>query len=175
MQIQRIKVGLLQTNCYLLEKNNQLIVIDPGDEKEKILAEVKGREVLAVLLTHRHFDHIGALSIFPNIPIYEYQNLEEKEYHIGPFVFQVLYTPGHTLDSVTYYFQKEEVMFTGDFLFHEDIGRTDLEGGSIHDMKVSLQKMKQYPGNIRLFPGHEEDTTLAHELQYNNAFQMLEY
>ena len=70
MQIQRIKVGLLQTNCYLLEENNQLIVIDPGDEQEKILAGVKDREVLVVLLTHRHFDHIGALSIFPNIPIY---------------------------------------------------------------------------------------------------------
>ena len=166
MKIKTIKVGFLQENCYILNIENEALIIDPGDEYEKILEGLNNLELKAILITHRHFDHIGALNEFKNIPIYEYKNLEEKEYKIGKFKFEVIYTKGHTSDSVTYYFKETKDMFTGDFLFKESIGRTDLETGNNEEMKKSIEKIKQYP-NVKIYPGHGEATTLKEEKENN--------
>ena len=169
MKIEVVKVGFLRTNCYLLEKDHSLLVIDPGDEIEKIKQAIGNRSVLGVLVTHHHSDHVGAISYFKEKPIYEFPNLEEKTYQVGPFSFQVLFTKGHTSDSVTFYFEEEQVMFTGDFLFHEDVGRTDLPTGNQEDMIESIRKIKKYDPGIRVYPGHEEATTLEHEFIYNEV------
>lgn len=167
MKITTIKVGYLEANCYILEKSGKIIVIDPGDEYDKIVSKINNREVVKVLITHYHQDHIGALNNFK-------QNLilkkpKEGIYHFGLFSFEVIFTKGHTDDSVTYYFKDEKIMFTGDFLFKETIGRTDMPSGNPEAMQKSLKKIKSYPGDIQIYPGHGPATTLKYEKE-NNYF-----
>ena len=173
MQIEKIIVGDYQTNCYLLSIDNDCLIIDPGDEYNKIKEKIKEKNVLAILITHRHFDHIGALEQLYkdyNVKIYDYKNVEEKEYIIKHFKFKVIYTKGHTDDSVTYYFEKENVMFTGDFLFENTIGRTDLPTGSFNEMLKSIDLIKQYEDEIIIYPGHGNTTKLGLEKLNNYWF-----
>ena len=169
MNIKRVIVGPLQENCYILEKDNMCIIIDPGDEAEKIIGNIVYPPV-AILITHNHFDHVGALSQLQekyNIPVYNYDNLKEGELSTGNFRFDVIYTPGHTSDSVIFYFKEEEIMFTGDFLFKGTIGRTDLSTGNFKEMQKSIRKILIYSDIIKVYPGHGEDTTLGLEKKNN--------
>lgn len=183
MKIEKIVVGPLQENCYILKKNNDIIIVDPGDEYEKIKNKIKNYNLICILITHAHFDHIGALNDFfndYNIPIYYFNknneinyknliNLQEQEYKIKNFKFKTIYTPGHRNDEMTFYFYEEKMMFTGDFLFKGTIGRTDLEYGNSPDMQESIKKIKQYEDNIEIYPGHGDNSTLGLEKE-NNIF-----
>lgn len=169
MIIKTIKVGYLQTNCYILIKDKDALIIDPGDEYEKIKKEIENLNVKAILITHHHFDHVGALEYFKNIEIIDYKS-ELKQYKINNFEFEMLETKGHTDDSVSFYFKKENIMFVGDFVFKESIGRTDLETGNNEKMKNSIERLKTYPIETKLYPGHGEETTLEYELKYNPFF-----
>ena len=119
------------------------------------------------MITHYHPDHIGALDYF-DCPIYD-NNLGEKEYEIGPFKFEIIKTYGHTTDSVTYYFKNDKVMFTGDFLFEKTVGRWDFETGDYEQMKTSILKIKKYPDDITIYPGHGNTTNLGYE-KINNIY-----
>ena len=170
MEIKKIVTGFLDENCYVLIKNNTCLVIDPGDDFPKIKQEIGDNKILAVLITHSHFDHIGALRNFltkKRIKIFKKSNLEEKEYTVGDFTFECIYTPGHSKDSVTFYFKEDNVMLVGDFIFKESIGRTDLPGGSNEEMQESIKKILTYDDKINLFPGHNEETTLEYEKSHN--------
>ena len=170
MEIQKIVTGMLDENCYVLKKGDTCLVVDPGDDYPKIKELVGDSKVLGVLLTHSHFDHIGALRNFltkRNVKIYKKSSVEEKEYQVGDFTFQVLYTPGHSSDSISFYFPEDNVMFVGDFIFRESIGRCDLPTGSEDDMKNSLLKLKKFDKDISLYPGHGENTTLNYEKSHN--------
>lgn len=170
MEIKKVVTGYLDENCYVLINNKECLVIDPGDDFPKIKEQIGEAKILGVLITHSHFDHIGALRNFltkRSIKIFKKSNLEEKEYVIGSFKFKCLYTPGHSKDSVTFYFEDENVMFDGDFIFKESIGRTDLPGGSDADMKESINKILTYSEDIKLYPGHNEETTLKYEKENN--------
>ena len=164
MKINRVIVGPLETNCYILEIDNKCLVIDPGDEYNKIKKIIGNKEVIGVIITHYHFDHIGALNNFDKSLILDKNNLEEKEYNINNFNFEIIYTPGHKEDCITIYFKKEKIMFTGDFIFEGTIGRMDLLGGSKKDMLNSLNKMKKYDKSINIYPGHGEYTYLYKEI-----------
>lgn len=164
MKIDKVIVGPLETNCYVLSINNKCIVIDPGDEYNKIKKVINNREVVGVIITHHHFDHIGALKYFDRELLLDKSNLEEKEYNIDNFNFEIIYTPGHKEDSITIYLKKENTMFTGDFIFKGTIGRMDLPGGSYKDMQESLNKISKYDRNIKIYPGHGEETILKNEI-----------
>ncbi len=168
MIIKTIKVGYLETNCYILIKDDEALIIDPGDEYNKIKENIKNLNVQAILITHHHFDHIGALKKFKNKIIDN--NSKEQEYKIGKFEFEIIKTPGHTNDSVSFYFKKENVMFVGDFVFQNSIGRTDLESGNNLDMKKSIEKLKTYPIKTEIYPGHGNKTTLEIEIKNNPFF-----
>lgn len=161
LKIDTVKVGVLQTNCYVISQGKKCAIIDPGDEYSKIKKIIGDKKVCFVLLTHHHFDHVGALKYFNKI--YDYYNLEEERYDIDGFCFEVIYTKGHTDDSISFYFKEDNVMFTGDFLFKDGIGRTDLGGNDI-DMYESLLKIKNYPSNIKIYPGHGESSFLGGEI-----------
>lgn len=171
MKITAIPLGYLRANCYILEKNGKIIIIDPGDEYEKIYPHTKDKEIIKILITHYHPDHIGALKYFDENLILK--NPKPKTYTFEPFSFEVIETKGHTKDSVTYYFKNEKTMFTGDFLFKENIGRTDMPTGSVIDMQKSIKLIKTYPDDIKIYPGHGEPTTLKREKSNNYFFKTL--
>ena len=173
MNIKVIKVGYLECNCYLLEKDNKVLVIDPGDDYNKIKKEIKDNKVLGILITHSHFDHIGCVNNLIKdyqVEVYNYQNTEEKEYNIDNFKFNIIHTKGHSKDSITFYFKEENIMFTGDFLFYDTIGRCDLEGGDYNEMLNSIDKIKQYSKDITIYPGHGRISTLEREFLNNPYF-----
>ena len=77
MDIQPIVVGPLETNCYIITKDNKCLIVDPGDEANKIIKAIDKKEVLGILLTHSHFDHVGALNEikdYYNVLVYDYNN-----------------------------------------------------------------------------------------------------
>lgn len=177
MKIETIKVGDLETNCYLIINNNKCIIVDPGDDKDKIIKKIEtlGLTPIAIFITHYHFDHIGALNDVKNkynIEVYDYKKYESdnKLYKIDNFNFKIIDTKGHKEDLVTFYFPNENIMFVGDFIFKGDIGRCDLEGGNFSEMLESIRKIKKYPKDIIIYPGHGETTTLNDEIKYNIYF-----
>ena len=176
MKYQVVTVGDLETNCYILNIKEDFLIIDPGDQIEKIQSYLNGK-VIAICITHHHYDHVGALTKLQTLtqaPIYSFDNLEEKSYQFGKFHVEVIYTPGHTKDSISFYFPQEQLLFVGDFMFAGTIGRTDLEGGSLKEMVQSIDKMQNYPKNTSVLPGHGAKTTLGREYQ-NNPYFKIEY
>ena len=171
MKIDKVITGYLKENCYILSKDDKVLVIDPGDDIDKINKVIKNKDVVGVLITHRHHDHIGALYNFNKYKIYDFNNLEEKEYIIDKFKFEVIYTPGHTSDSISFYFKEDNILFSGDFIFYENIGRCDLPTGNYNIMKNSINAIKNYPLDMIIYPGHGMNTTLEHEINNNIYFK----
>ena len=177
MDLKVIKVGYLEENCYIIS-SNKTIIIDPGDESNKIIKylEDNNLELDSILITHHHDDHIGALNDlleYKNVKVYDNSNLDEGIHNISGFNIEVIYTKGHTADSVTYYFKDYNIMFVGDFIFEGSIGRMDLPTGSVTEMKKSLNKISKYDKNIILYPGHGNKTKLGYEIENNYYFNNL--
>jgi glyoxylase-like metal-dependent hydrolase (beta-lactamase superfamily II) len=157
MDIKVIKVGPLETNCYILTIDNECIIIDPGDDFNKIKSEIGSNKVIGCLVTHFHQDHIEALE-----EVVSHYDVEINKPKYGKFNYEIIETPGHTFDSKTFYFKDINTMFTGDFIFKSSIGRTDL-GGNDNDMQQSIENIKKYDDNIIIYPGHGSKTTLGAE------------
>ncbi|MCU0653134.1 MAG: MBL fold metallo-hydrolase [Candidatus Pacebacteria bacterium] len=159
MEIKRIVVGQLQTNCYLLIDGGHILVVDPGDEAERIAEEIvrTGAAPVAIVNTHGHFDHIGAnAELEKKFGVKVVPNLKEGDIlTFGGQKVKVAVTPGHTKDGICLF--GEGFVVSGDTLFCGNIGRTDLEGGSDHDMAESLKKLDRLiPEGARVYPGHGE-------------------
>lgn len=168
MKIKTVIVGELETNCYIVENEDSCLIIDPGDEFLKIKNNID-KKVIGVLLTHRHFDHVGALEEivdYYNVPVYDKNNLSIGVNKIGDFELIVNYNPGHTLDSISFIF--DNIMFSGDFIFACCIGRTDL-GGDFSLMQNSIRNILKSEKNYKIYPGHGEITML------NDEREMLSY
>lgn len=174
VRVTSICLGYLRENCYLLEKNQQYLLVDPGEEIDKILRFINGKDIKGILVTHHHFDHVNSLEELvriKNIPVFSYDSLDEGVKNIGVFQVEVIFTPGHTEDSVCYYFRDDKVMITGDFLFKGTVGRCDLEGGDYQEMINSIKKIKEYDDDITIYPGHGESSLLGYEKRYNPYFE----
>lgn len=191
LNIHMLTLGLYQTNCYIVhnEGSGKCLVIDPGYEANTILnrTALLGLEIEAILLTHGHFDHVGAvrqIAADTDCKVY----LQESELGLpaamtdGPLYYTDLYpesgvltiadmdikiikTPGHTPGSVCLLIG--DVMFSGDTLFAGSMGRCDFPGSNIFDMRKSLKKLCNLAGDYRVFPGHAESSTLEHERKTN--------
>lgn len=185
MNLHRLTVGPLQTNCYLVaDESGVCAVIDPGDEPEMILAYARehGLRICAVLLTHGHFDHVGgvrAIAQATACPVWMHEKdltlrtamtvaapyytdfyAEGDEVAVGSLRFLVMETPGHTPGSVC--LLCENTLFTGDTLFAGSCGRTDL-GGNAQDMRRSLARLAAIRENYTVCPGHGAGSTLEAE------------
>lgn len=191
LHIEKITVGLYQTNVYLFwqEGEKTCCIVDPGYEPETILERVRelGLTVDAILLTHGHFDHVGGvkaiaadtgcrvflcpeeLTMPPQLTagrLYYTDTYQDRDkLTLAGTGFTVLRTPGHTPGSVC--LLAEDVMFSGDTLFAGSCGRTDLPGGNASRMKASLARIAALEGDYRVLPGHGGVTTLEHERQNN--------
>lgn len=160
MKIDTLVLGTLNTNCYIVSKDNKCLIIDPADNANLIKEACKNYKVVGILVTHYHFDHVGALEELEN-----FYNIKHNN-HNNIFNYMVIDTPGHTDDSITFYFKDEKIMFTGDFIFYHSIGRYDFENSSIVDMRHSLEKIKKYDDDIVIYPGHGRYTNLGEEKKY---------
>ncbi len=173
MQIKSIKVGKLEENCYVVFFDEKALIIDPGDDFYRIKSLVGSSQVVGIFVTHHHFDHVGALQDvkkYYGVPVYDFHNLQERRYGVKGINIEVIYTPGHSSDSISLYLYDFQVMFVGDFIFKGTIGRTDLDTGNSQQMKESIQKIKKYNPRIILYPGHGEYTTLGDEIRHNPYF-----
>ena len=186
MKIEKIVCGAYAENAYCIDGE---LLIDPGDDLPT-LARLAGG-IKAILLTHGHFDHMLAaeeLQKRTGVPVYvhpldapmlsdaslsaynpEVSSLPQQghiactAYPESLFGFRVLHTPGHTPGSVCLYHEGEKVLFSGDTLFRAGFGRTDLAGGSMHQLLSSLRTLLALPRDVRVYPGHGESTTIDEE------------
>lgn len=157
MKVEKLVVGYLRENCYIGTIEDKSFIVDPGDEAKRIIDACKDKNIVEIFVTHNHFDHVGALEEVEN-----YFGIKANT-KSGLFDYEVIETPGHTSDSKTFYFKNENVMFVGDFIFFETIGRTDLETSNPYSMIKSLKNISKYPDYIVIYPGHGRETNLGYE------------
>ena len=194
MLIKTLPVGQLETNCYVVtnEKTLECVVIDPGDESNTILNYLEDNHLkcVAILLTHGHWDHVGAVNtvkeetgvpVYMNrqddtnvcgIPYYSFPMPKDGHYiqdgdvlDLAGLHFDVIGTPGHTPGGVT--FRCQNALFTGDTLFQGSCGRTDLPGGDMYELLDSLKKLCQLKGDYEVYPGHMGSSSLERERMFN--------
>ena len=191
LKIYCMPLGAYQTNCYIVHKldSQNCIVIDPGYEAHTILDKLDelGLHAEAILLTHGHFDHVGAVrDLAATIGCHVYMRPEETamppQLTAGPLYYTheypaegklqvagmdilVMHTPGHTAGSVCLLI--DNAMFSGDTLFAGSMGRCDFPGSSIFEMRKSLRRLCALVTDYRVFPGHGPDSTLDHEKKTN--------
>ena len=195
MNIFTLQVGPIGTNCYILCDGEEKLcaVIDPGGDAGRVAAAVAetGCAPCAILLTHGHYDHTGAVgelqAKWPEIPVYlsrrdvyadaytrqlfpplsgDVRDYDEGDtVAVGGLTVSVLATPGHSEGSVT--LRCGDALFCGDTLFAGSCGRTDFPGGSMEKMMASLRRLGQLEGDLQVLPGHMEPSTLDRERRYN--------
>ena len=180
------------------EQSRKGLLIDATQCLPEIIEDAKDYDIKYIFLTHGHFDHILGLNdlkkalnakavinqndiivsdnvneftrLFnmPDIvpPEYEIFVKDGDELIVGNIKIKVLFTPGHTQGGVCYII--DDRMFSGDTLFRESVGRTDLFGGDFSKLKDSIKnKIFKLDENITVYPGHGPTTTIKHEKRYN--------
>jgi glyoxylase-like metal-dependent hydrolase (beta-lactamase superfamily II) len=206
MQILRMEVGSLGTNCYIIwcEETKKAAVIDPGGDAAAILTKIRDEKLAVeyIINTHGHGDHIGAvskvkqatnaavlihaadadmlISSAKNLSMYMGPGItcdpadrtvrEGDVVSFGSVSLTVLETPGHTAGGIC--LLTEGVVFSGDTLFAESIGRTDFPGGSYSQLINSIrQKLMVLPDDYTVYPGHGPSTTIGWERKRNPFIQ----
>ncbi len=194
MKIKRLIGGNLESNGYIINcaKGRACYVIDPGYEAKKYIRELEsmGLDPIGILLTHHHYDHVGAVEGIAKrfgCPVYLHREdcdqyrkdvdvlLEDgMELTLGEEKLRVIHTPGHTRGSVCYYSEKSKVVFTGDTIFNVDLGRTDLADGSGEQMRDSICNIiSKWSNDITIYPGHGDPATMKYVRQHNQEFLAL--
>ena len=197
MEVRRLPLPPLGANCYLVQSGPQGFLVDPGGSAETVITacEELGFTPAAILLTHGHFDHVGAVAEladrFPGLPVYchvgdvsgapgEFTWLKGPTWKpltdgqvldLAGLNVEVLHTPGHSPGSCC--FLLGDCLLTGDVLFRFSMGRTDLPGGDDGQMARSPQRLAALPGDYRVYPGHDSPTTLDRERDQNPYLRSL--
>ncbi|MBE6883456.1 MAG: MBL fold metallo-hydrolase [Ruminococcaceae bacterium] len=202
MKIFQTAVGMLGTNCYLLVSGNEAAIVDPGASGDRVITfadKICGEQVKVkyVLLTHGHFDHIGAVA---EVKAYYGAALciheEDADRLVDPDKYDRYFARVKPIEGGADRLLKDgdtislgdenidvihlpghtpggvayrcgDILITGDTLFHGDIGRTDLAGGDQKLLMKSLAKLARLEGDYVIYPGHEEGSTLNEERAYN--------
>lgn len=195
LYLRQIEVGPMANFVYLVGDPNtkEAMIVDPGWEAEKILKQASEDDykVKGVLITHTHFDHIGALGdVLEKVDSAVYVHSDEADYlkglksnlrktsagdkiKIGNVEAVVIHTPGHTKGSQCFLIQNNLV--SGDTLFINACGRCDLPGSSPEEMYYSLKRLSELDESTVLYPGHnyadETASTIGQEKKLNPYFQ----
>lgn len=202
MDIKSFSLGPLGTNCYIVYKDSEALIVDPGGDAGQVISFLEKNSIkpLGILLTHAHFDHIGAVDELRNyysLDVFLHEN--EKDWlanaelnrsllftgtgfttrepdqlihpglkRMGSFQFDVIHTPGHSPGSVTFVFEKEHFIISGDVLFQGGVGRTDLPGGDFNQLVHTLrEKIYKLPEDFTVLPGHGGQTNIGAEKRTN--------
>jgi glyoxylase-like metal-dependent hydrolase (beta-lactamase superfamily II) len=196
-KIHTIVVGRLQTNCYILQSNTAAIIVDPGDEPDRIVRFVHDIKVNPshIIATHTHFDHVlgvDAIRSKLSIPFLIHHDdlsmLESMQSRVreimgfevppppkvdsylndgdvlkvGDETIRVLHTPGHSPGSIS--LVGDGYVLTGDALFNQSIGRTDLPGGDLKTLMHSIKdRLFKLDDDTVVYPGHGPETTIGDE------------
>lgn len=198
MQILCKTVGMLAANCYILRNKREAVVIDPGGDPEVIYPAIGDRNLRYVINTHGHYDHIAAnnplkarydttlacseidagmlldpdrnlsamvgaryISVAPDLLLSDGDTLT-----VGGETLEIILTPGHTGGSIS--LRTGSVLFSGDTLFYHSVGRTDLPGGDLEELKVSItSRLYTLPDETVVYTGHGESTLIGEEKRYN--------
>lgn len=198
MKITTYSLGQLQANCYFLIQDNKCLIIDPADSADFILEKLQRErlELVAMLATHGHFDHImaaGEIQLSCDAPLYIHEKdlflvkrlNETANYFLGfdphalppkniqflsdgnlllkTYNLQLITTPGHTPGSCCFYIKDDNVLFTGDTLFKQGIGRYDFSYSDKKLLDQSLNELFKLPEETIVYSGHGEETTLGEE------------
>lgn len=185
LQMKEVTVGAIGTCCYILwdDARTDCVAIDPGDEPERIRKAADGRTIAAILLTHGHFDHIGAVRALMTpetelvIHVQDAPMLSNPQENASFLMGAPVTAPEatklvHEGDTVTaagltftvlhtpghtagsVCYQIGDKLFTGDTLFRFGCGRTDLPTGSSEQMQASLARVVPMARNLEIYPGH---------------------
>ena len=201
LAIDQLSLGQIGTNCYVVRADpdaTEAVVIDPGDEPAEVESALalRGAACAAILLTHSHFDHFGALAelaestgapvwlpegeldVFRNpdryFPGYQTRGFTAEAtllaggetVDVAGVTFQVQHVPGHSPGHLSYY--AEGALFSGDVLFSGSVGRVDLPFGDWETLLASIRTLADaYPPETIVLPGHGPATTLGDELARN--------
>lgn len=197
MKIHCYAIGVYQANCYIIENEKELLVIDPGAKPKKLyeIIETINKPIVGILLTHGHFDHIGGVDEMIkrySCPLYmssyDYEmacdpqknySIENREVSLKAkpiFInqgkvsiesFEITVMEAPGHSEGSLLFGIETSLFTGDVLFKGSIGRTDLYCSNNGSMKNSLQMIATLNPHYVIYPGHGEASTLHTELLEN--------
>lgn len=199
MKMLTIQTGLLGVNSYFLvnEQTNDCVLIDGGENYNRIteFAKEQGIKIVALLLTHSHFDHsLNAKQIQDDgVKVYaskleslklqngdvlnehlkkrfrcfkpDYEFVDGETLRIADIDVKVMITPGHTDGSAV--FIVDDMIFSGDTLFYESVGRTDFPTGNTAELIKSVKKLYALGDDYKVYPGHGEPTSIFHEKKYN--------
>jgi hydroxyacylglutathione hydrolase len=204
MDVRMFTVGPVAENTYIVRRDgsDRALIVDPGDEAEMLLRAIDGLGVTldGILLTHTHFDHVGAVAPvakatgaevwvpeieafvladinrfvpWPGIGPFESYEAEHtlkggERLDLAGFEIEVLHTPGHSPGHVTFSIPDETAIFSGDVLFQQSIGRTDLPGGDHATLLESIRMLVDtLPAETAVHPGHMGLTSLGAERATN--------
>jgi glyoxylase-like metal-dependent hydrolase (beta-lactamase superfamily II) len=199
MNLKTLAVGPLETNCHIVwdEATKLAMIIDPGDEPDRIFDYAEGLDIKYIVLTHAHFDHAGAVPeikqatgaaiAFHPDDMEAYRSVSEQAafwgfesdpmpepdimltegdmLDLGELSFKVLHTPGHSPGCIC--LLGEGMLFCGDTLFKGSVGRTDLPGGDMEQLKTSFRRLLELPPETRVLPGHGPASTISEESRFN--------
>ena len=194
LYLKQMELGPMQNFVYLIgcPVKKEVAVIDPGWDSGKILAEAErdGMKITSILVSHAHFDHVNVLhELLAKTDAKVYLQKDEVEFlkvpkmnlkptssgdqvRVGDIEIECIHTPGHTPGSQC--FHVDGKLVSGDTLFINACGRTDLPGGNSEEMYYSLtQRLARLPDETMLYPGHnyaDRPTSTLKEERQNNPF-----
>ena len=199
MFFKQVRVGLMQNFSYIIgdKKSSEAAVVDAGWEVDKMI-EISSKENLTIkkiILTHSHYDHIqrvNELAEKTNAAVYfhelEFEQINKSiknnkikiiklknndEIKVGSIEIRVIHTPGHSPGAICLLIENK--LITGDTLFVNAVGRTDLAGGDAIKLFESIQKLKKFNDNVEIYPGHDYGevpfSTIGNEKKNNPYFK----
>ena len=181
MKIHKTVNPVAYENTYYLEGEKHLIVVDPGSHWEAIRQTIENiNKPICIAESEASWlytpvDNLSGLPRHDDMADVvakpaEHTFVFHEEYQLEEFRFTVLPTPGHSIGGVSIVFPDAHLVLTGDALFRETIGRTDLPTGSTEQLLHSIQTQLFTLPNYDVYPGHGPSTTIAHDKTFNPFF-----
>jgi glyoxylase-like metal-dependent hydrolase (beta-lactamase superfamily II) len=180
-EIHHVVVGPMDNNVYVLrcKETGQAVLIDAANEHDRLLDLCRRLNVVKVLETHGHWDHIQAVpavreagidvGVTPDdagmLPSYDFLLEDDSVFEVGRLRLKTIHTPGHTPGSMCFLLEGAPVLFSGDTLFPGGPGATSFPGGDFPTIIRSVEERLFAPlaPDVLVLPGHGDDTTIGTE------------